>query len=286
MEIRCPICGERYSEYTRMCNRCYFTHLTKVFCSESEKEKWYSDIVIPFQRYFNEVVEMKKFISTYDIDLLELEENYYKAKTDNSELKSIIEEQRKRIHSLSGEIVELTHQLNISNTRIEYLNQQLKEKNNKEDNDYIGKIIKYGRYKGKEIEWIVVRKDKNNILVLKKKCHMNWPFHYNNENLVEWNESQLSHWLTGFYEYSFSAKEKMHILDYENGKIFLLDEFEYNQIRNICEKFKVNHDWWLCTAVNKGEPLIAVVDDMTGTIKYARATDNSVWVRPAMWIRI
>ena len=89
--------------------------------------------------------------------------------------------------------------------------------------------VKFGKYEqdndldnGKEdIEWIVLDKSDNKLLLLSKYILDNVP--YNEKNgFVVWNDSTLRNWLnTNFYDLAFNAEEKKSILrnNYNNHSI-------------------------------------------------------------------
>lgn len=289
MTVICPVCGEKYNQYVKICQQCYFTPLSKVFCSENEREQWRSDIVLPFQKYFHEVARMRKMIGIYDRIKILFEEEIQELSSENAKLRSVIEKQKKTIEMMSNDVNGLKQQLQTANKKIAELQEQINngkfQKGTEEKSKYLGKILRFGRHQGKEIEWIVVGVNTNDLLLLQKNCYFNWPFHFD-DNIKNWNQAQIYSWLQKTYAECFSAKEKNSIVDCGKGKIFLLEEFEYNQIRKLSEKFQVNQNWWLSTIVDIGELRVSVVDGEKGMIRNMRATEKNVWVRPAMWIRL
>lgn len=269
MEIKCPVCYTVYNENTRICRKCYFTQLTKVFCSEDEKVQWYNEVVKPFKIYYEYCTNLKEIKRSAD-DLIKQQKN-------------IIDTLNARVHALEAQIQKG------KNVENEKTNKENNKRKNKETNEkFIGRVIKVGNYAGKNIEWIIVKKVENTILLLdkgeNKQCRMKLPFHYEKKH-VEWNDSQIKYWLEQFYDQSFTAKEKTKIIDYGDGKVFLLDREEYNHILKICNKFEINNDWWLRSVDENGKEQVAIVQ-ANGEISYTDPMNDKIGVRPAMWMKI
>lgn len=83
-----------------------------------------------------------------------------------------------------------------------------------------GDILEFGMYEqdnnssnGKEpIEWIILEKEENKILVISKYALDCKPYHSSWDNIT-WNECSLRRWLNGtFYNQAFDESEKEHIL--------------------------------------------------------------------------
>lgn len=194
-----------------------------------------------------------------------------------------------------------------------------------------GETFLYGRYEqdeGKEgeepIEWIVLAKEEDRMLVISKLGLDARPYNMSGESST-WESSSIRAWLKDeFYFYAFSDEEKAHILLTENyadddtdaprkqGKdtsdyVFLLSITEANQyIKNnvsleenddCCKPSRYAYDkveiissnscwWWLRTSAEQGKCACSINSD--GTVNYG--TRGVSWkqgaVRPAMWINL
>ncbi len=50
--IKCPVCETIYDNEVKVCNKCRFTELNKVFLSKEDYQKWVEDVVKPFQEMY------------------------------------------------------------------------------------------------------------------------------------------------------------------------------------------------------------------------------------------
>lgn len=197
-------------------------------------------------------------------------------------------------------------------------------------NTRIGKTFFFGRYEQNEdtdgdepIEWIVLAKEDNRMLVISKYGLNAQPYNLSGEKTY-WNSSSIRNWLQDeFYEYAFSEDEKTHILLTENDAdhdtdtksyqgydssdyVFLLSVTEFNEhiknnasvspedrycepVPNISDKVeKVNNPrycwWWLRTTAMKGENAYSINCDKTINDGSRSVSRPQGAVRPAMWI--
>lgn len=192
----------------------------------------------------------------------------------------------------------------------------------------VGSIITFGSYEqdgntknsADEIEWIVLEKKDNKLLVISGKILDVAPFNSKWVDSITWEKSTLRKWLNSdFYNSAFTASEKSHIqtvtVNAEKNpkyntpagsntqdKIFLLSisEAETYFDKNgpcgdgSCEmtdwaRYKlsslshVSKSWWLRTVGGNSQKIAYHIDDMV--IKDGSMFDSGIMgVRPVMWI--
>ena len=176
----------------------------------------------------------------------------------------------------------------------------------------VGDLITFGTYEqdndtssGKEkIEWIVLEKKDNKLLVLSKNG-LDAKEYYNEEADITWDESTLRTWLNAeFLINAFSSDEQSKITTSTiDDKIYLLSLTEartYLDIDGVKECKPTEYAifngagstskgyawWWLRSTHDKGEVdyLYFVNDEVKGGYAIMSTQRNSV--RPAMWITI
>lgn len=195
-----------------------------------------------------------------------------------------------------------------------------------------GKTFFFGSYEQDEekegeepIEWIVLAKEDDRMLVISKYGLNAQPYNLSGEKTF-WNTSSIRNWLKDeFYDYAFSEEEKKHILLTENcadddtdaqsyqgfdtsDYVFLLSVTEFNEYFNInasiqpedryCEPVpnasdeveKVDNPrycwWWLRTTAMNGKKAYSVNCDKTINYGNRNVSRPQGAVRPAMWISL
>ena len=196
----------------------------------------------------------------------------------------------------------------------------------------VGSLIKYGKYEQdndssngiEDIEWIILAKDDNKMLVISDKAIDCKPYNTSSANIT-WETCSLLNWLNNdFINSAFSATEKTMISsvkvsadknpDYDTDagndtedKVFLLSieeanrYFKYDSERQCVstEYAKANGAytyeidgasncfWWLRSQGGYSNKSASVVNSDGTVSKYGNAVDdNRDCVRPAMWISL
>ena len=196
----------------------------------------------------------------------------------------------------------------------------------------VGSLIKYGKYEQdndssngiEDIEWIILAKDDNKMLVISDKAIDCKPYHSSYGNTT-WEECSLRRWLNDtFVNEAFTPEEQEKILttnvtgdvnpDYDTDagndtedKVFLLSieeanrYFKYDSERQCVstEYAKANGAytceidgasncfWWLRSQGGYSNKSASVVNSDGTVSKYGNAVDdNRDCVRPAMWISL
>ena len=196
----------------------------------------------------------------------------------------------------------------------------------------VGSLIKYGKYEQdndssngiEDIEWIILAKDDNKMLVISDKAIDCKPYHSSYGNTT-WEECSLRRWLNDtFVNEAFTTEEQEKILttnvtadanpDYDTDagndtedKVFLLSIEEVNRyFNNDSERQCVSTEyakangaytyeidgasncfWWLRSQGGYSNKSASVVNSDGTVSKYGNAVDdNRDCVRPAMWISL
>ena len=110
----------------------------------------------------------------------------------------------------------------------------------------VGETFCMGRYEGKAIEWIVLKKESDSLYVISKDIICQRQFHTNsNSGSNNWTNCDLRRWLNNdFYNNTFSAGEKEFIMEKDSDKITLLSEEEAESLMSESER-AVGSWWWL-----------------------------------------
>lgn len=181
---------------------------------------------------------------------------------------------------------------------------------------HVGDVFSFGSYEqnstpgADDIQWIILEKASDRMLVISKYLLDSRPYHPRNEH-VNWNSCSIRTWLNdSFYHTAFTTTEKERILVTTNtdtassDHIFLLsiDETERYFPTNadrICQAthYAIERDayvnsstggsWWLLRTPGKdGEHVMSVNSD--GTIDYegGKVASKRGTIRPAMWIQL
>lgn len=185
----------------------------------------------------------------------------------------------------------------------------------------IGSTYTFGTYEqdnvnsngSEEIEWVVLAKKHNKVLVISKYCLDCKPYS-SNQNQVEWVDATLRRWLNeDFYNIAFSDLEKKRIAfnkssNNVNDKIFLLSQAESDEyfssydakmcvptefaIAQGCEQSswatvngKPTAYWWL-KKTDEGAIPVVWTDGTYSFCEYYGDEIGCPAVRPAMWIII
>ena len=74
------------------------------------------------------------------------------------------------------------------------------------------RIIKFGKYRNKEIEWLILDENENGMLLLSRKALEGRQYHVKNTEIC-WEDCSLRKWMNNeFYNEAFSAEEKKRVL--------------------------------------------------------------------------
>lgn len=104
----------------------------------------------------------------------------------------------------------------------------------------VGETVFYGRYninadltrsKYAPIEWIVVKRDMENVILIAKHCLTAMSYDSQTTN-VDWKKCGLNNWLNStFYDSAFSNNEKEYIITNSSlkSKVYIFDETEISQ---------------------------------------------------------
>ncbi len=198
---------------------------------------------------------------------------------------------------------------------IDAMKAEEQKKSGKFTNLGIGDIVKFGKYiqdntgVKKEIEWQVLDVEEKKVLLISKYALEIAQF----GDEWEWSECNLRSWLNGvFFKTAFSGEEakQIAVTNVEKNvsdKLFLLSQKEVRKYlitdnSRIClktdfiknDRYRLafygtvgselkNCYWWLRDTV-EARRLISIVDT-NGSIAYG-VCDDSLCVRPAMWVNI
>ncbi len=186
-----------------------------------------------------------------------------------------------------------------------------------------GDVIRFGKFENNPMEWIVLDKDGDKILILLKCALESREYHSVKKALVTWDTCELRRYLNGdFISKCFDSQEQKMIVESElvnhdnseygtpggkntKDKVFLLSQDEAERLFGSDEDRKymateyirkntflvVNRklgtcEWWLRTPGSKNKSTVTV--DAKGHIT-KWGSDNTLHlyaVRPAMWVRI
>ena len=181
------------------------------------------------------------------------------------------------------------------------------------------RIITFGRYRGKDVEWLVLDENESGMLLLSRKVIEGKPFHEKNVKIY-WKDCTLRQWMnTEFYNELFNAEEKKRVIkaDLENYEsperdskvinhtedyVFLLsfqDAKKYfyrsidiaawyesylskKEILNISTEQGTAH-WWLRTSGKDPRWITGV--GYTGTLSDGgNSPETTAGIRPAIWL--
>ncbi len=169
-------------------------------------------------------------------------------------------------------------------------------------NAEINDILVFGSYNNQPIQWIVVDKQGEELLLLSRDCIDIRPYH-SERTSVSWIESDLSKWLCGeFYNDTFNQQLKELVIDsQEKGKVFLLSAEEMNKYfeydswkrayptKELKEKYSLKDGkalcQWLRDSGNIQNSAAYVYFDGSVRLQGYTVDYNEVGVRPAMWIK-
>ena len=176
--------------------------------------------------------------------------------------------------------------------------------------------IRFGQWEGKPLQWLILKKEEDRIMVISEKGIIPMPFHDGWRSADHYGVSDARRWINEeFYEQAFSAEEKERICvtavripksptDISKWKgpddcydpMFLLlysevSELFPNHIDLFCYPLsggKKPVGWWLrdhCTLADQ-ENAIAErwIDDYYANT-YLPQSRKDIYVRPAMWLK-
>lgn len=174
------------------------------------------------------------------------------------------------------------------------------------------KVIKFGKYKGNDINWLVLEEDDEKMLLLSREALEKKKYHDELVN-VTWEYSSLRRWLNlDFYDETFDSDEKKRIIKtlnenlgnpefkVEDGNatedyVFLLSLEEVNKylITDDARKAKyinrMNQEdyycyWWLRSRGYDGGAAVFVFDSGSISVSGYGMTEDGFFVRPAIWV--
>lgn len=192
------------------------------------------------------------------------------------------------------------------------------------DNIKIGETFPFGTYEEKSINWLVLAKEENRILVL-SECGLDSQLFHKTYKSVTWETSTIRDWCEGFYDKAFNDEEQKLIqlttlqpgtcpasgCDKGNGTqdhVFLLSLDEVNTY--IIENGRVGAEallcrpteyaveqgaykngtgygwWWLRTSTNNNCYACSVNSDGSLDLSNGKVNSPNAVVRPAMWLYI
>lgn len=162
--------------------------------------------------------------------------------------------------------------------------EDLRQKNISSNYTYLnpGDRLTFGNYDGKEIEWEVIKKTDNTLMIISTHVLCDQKFDTGN---YYWSISSLRRWLNDdFYNTSFSDEEKESI-SFENGdNIFLLSK-EEAEILMTEEKRALDSWWWLRTPFPYYSSYAWLVDS-DGGLEHVRDITRRGGVRPALNLKL
>lgn len=170
------------------------------------------------------------------------------------------------------------------------------------------RIITLGKWENKPIEWIVLKEENNNALVISRLALFAMDCRNNGNTAMDWEYSVLREYLNGeFYNKAFSGTEKLKIVnakleDVNNAKdnVFLLSKQEAETLMtqeerkcgngtncnghscNTCYQYSHIHGTccWLRTRYDRNSNYYKI--EPNGTISYSYGVRS---IRPSVWIK-
>lgn len=160
------------------------------------------------------------------------------------------------------------------------------------------RVITLGTWNGNPIEWIVLKEDDFSALVVSKNVLFTKRFDSGRSNSGnKWDTCEIRRYLNdSFYNDVFSKEEQKRIINCKilgegfkdtKNNIFLLSANEASDFMTKDER-KTNNIWSLRTIHYDGLQYTShvnadgVVKDRSSECTY---TDNSYWIRPAMYVK-
>lgn len=110
------------------------------------------------------------------------------------------------------------------------------------------RVITFGQWDGKPIEWLVLKEDGFKTLVVSKYHLFYYCFNENNDNGNQWKTSSLRNLLNStFWETAFSAEEKKKVVncmlehpDHTKDNVFVLSKEETENLLTQKERASIN----------------------------------------------
>lgn len=307
--IICPECGRKISDKALNCPGCGIgqDEIQKMLAEKTEADEKtnLSEVMDQIEKYPTVSV-----VSRIDIEQLS-KISAEKSEAESRMLNTLIRYSEQRV--ARKDMAEGEAEVLVANA-------QEAEQKNYESAYQKGDVIRFGKFDGRQIEWIVIGKQDDRILVLSRYALEAKTYHSVKKAQVTWETSEMRRYLnTDFITACFDLQERRMIVETEiynpdnykygtpggretKDKIFLLSlnevEEMYNSdeerkcvasdsIRKSCVNKKLGtSDWWLRTPGSKN--INTVVVDSKGYI-FKGGLDNIfsvITVRPAMWIRV
>ncbi|MBR7133570.1 MAG: hypothetical protein IKD04_08580 [Clostridia bacterium] len=157
------------------------------------------------------------------------------------------------------------------------------------------------------VEWIVLKKENNKMLLLSEKCLYCMSYNESSEWEQEWNKSDIKEWLNGFfYNCAFSNDDKMRIVEDTdvNANVFILSERDVKKYitdqkydtKAKPTKYAIESGarvcgegfawWWLAWHTSNiflpNVPIVGVSGSMGLRVG---SNQNGICVRPAIWVK-
>ncbi len=162
--------------------------------------------------------------------------------------------------------------------------------------------------KKEPIEWIVLKREEDKLLLLSKDCLDCGAYNKASEYMNDWSESDIKQWLNNmFYNEAFGDDEKSRILDSDENadKIFLLTQ---DLLKQLCldsnfdlrakpsqyalsRGAKTGIDgfawWWLMwQKKNVSLPFVPTVSCRGSMSLRVESNYEGICIRPTMWVKI
>ena len=194
---------------------------------------------------------------------------------------------------------------------------------------YVGEVVTFGRYEqdnnprdgAEDIQWIVIDKDGDYIMLISKYCLDAIPYHDTLES-INWEFSSLRHWLNeDFLETAFTPAQRKNIAYVENqnpehyvaktssgratiDRVFILNLEEAENLFDsyasrmsgptayaIAQGAYINNDnlmgwWWLRTTSFKNDHVTYVASGGGVSHEGRDVNRTDAGVRPVIWVKV
>ena len=218
-----------------------------------------------------------------------------------------------------GEKIEVLVDGKVDNAQTQYVCNG--EKDTQVENASVGSTIAFGNYTGVPMQWYVLDKDTANQRIKLLAMDVLSNKYYNKDfESITWADSTIRSWLNGygpdenkqhvdyttdnFISAAFTAQEQSRIVSVEiqnsnnpsndtaggintSDKIFLLSIHEYSGFldKDVCAKIHCSISWWLRTPGENSYHAMVVGENGIGRLNGNPVHNQTIGVRPAMWIQ-
>ena len=149
------------------------------------------------------------------------------------------------------------------------------------------RIITFGTWEGKPIEWIVLKEEDFALFCVSKKVIFSYKYNDNENKGTVYEKSDIRKYLNGeFFKKAFTESEKKKIINMKNSdsntkdNVFLLSKSEVENLMTNNER--VCGSWWYTrTPINNAK----VYDHRDDRASFGEYLTDSDGIRPAMWIK-